>query len=175
MTTKQKGLFYKIIFIFGLIAMIWQIHIYRQTVIPFIIPISIVLIMGLLTTFLALNDFQKLFNYSRKMSLYFWAFIQSAVSWGFLACALFMLTNYYMAPAEAHKQTYKIIDRSSLPGRKHYRHERKPTFKINHNGQLKELVFAHKYYPKKDFYQSIDLTVKKGFLGYDILVEQNLK
>ena len=131
--------------------------------------------VGLLTTFLALDDFQKLFGYNRKSTLYFWTFIQSTVSWGFLACSIFMFLNYYLASKNFEKETFEIVERSSLPGRKHHRYERKPTFKIIYKDNLKELVFTHKYYDKMDSYQNIELLVKEGFFGFDILIDQRVK
>tara|TARA_R110002049_G_scaffold240679_1_gene414540 strand:- start:638 stop:1165 length:528 start_codon:yes stop_codon:yes gene_type:complete len=175
MTIKQKELFYKIIFFIGLVAMIWEIRIYRQTIIDIKILLGIVFIVGILTMFFSLNDFQKLFNYKRKSVLYLWTFIQSAVSWGFIACSIFMFANYYLASDESNKQTYGILERSSMPGRKYHRNERKPTFKISYNGKIKELVFSHEYYDKMESYQNVELTVKKGFFGYDLLLEQKLK
>ncbi|EDM44815.1 hypothetical protein SCB49_14625 [unidentified eubacterium SCB49] len=175
MTKKQKKLFYKIIFFVGLGAMIWEIRIYRQTIIDINILLGIIFTIGILTMFFTLNDFQKLFKYNRKSSLYFWTFIQSTVSWGFLACSIFMFTNYYMASEKSYKQSFEIVERSSMTGRKYHRDERKPTFKIMYNGKLKELVFTHKYYDKMESYQNIEFIVKKGFLGYDLLVEQKLK
>jgi len=175
MTKKQKKLFYQIIFFIGLISIIWEIKIYRQTIIDLKILLGIILVVGFLTTFLSLNDFQKLFKYSRKTSLYFWTFIQSIVSWGFLACSFFMFMNYYLASRESNKQTYEIIERSSMTGRKYHRDERKPTFKIMYEGKPKELVFTNKYYEKIESYKSIELIIKEGFLGFDILIGKKLQ
>ncbi|WP_282124724.1 hypothetical protein [Algibacter mikhailovii] len=172
---KRKGLIYKTIFILGILLMFWEIKIYRLTIIDFIVPLSIILIVGLITTPLALKDFQDLFSYSKKSSLYFWTFIQSTFSWGFIFCSIFMFSNYYLASTDIKTESYIINDRSSLPGRKYHRSERKPTFKIDYNGKEKELVFSHKYYSKMNFYKTVDLEIKKGFLGYDILITQKLK
>jgi len=169
MTKTQNKLFYKIIFFTGLVAMIWEIHIYRQTIIDLRILLEIVLLVGFLTMFFSLNDFQKLFKYSRKSSLYFWTFFQSTVSWGFLTCSVFMFTNYYMASKESNKQMFDIVERSSMSGRKYHREERKPTFSIMYNGKLKKLVFDHKFYEKINTYQSIELEIRKGYFGFDVL------
>ncbi len=155
--------------------MIWEVKIYRLTIIDFTLPLLIVLIVGLITTPFALNDFQELFNYTNKSSLYFWAFFQSTVSWGFIFCSIVMFSNYYLASTDIKTKTYEIVDRSSLPGRKYHREERKPTFEIDYNGKKKELVFSHKFYNKMDFYKTVDLEIKEGFLGFDILINQKLK
>ncbi len=175
MTKKQKKLYYKVIFLVGLIAISWEIRIYRQTIIDIKVLFGIIFIIGFLTMFLTLKDFKKLFKYSKKTSLYFYAFIQSIVSWGFLACSIFMFTNYYLKSEGVKKQTFKIVERSSLSGGRRNRDERKPMFKIMYEGELKELIFTHKYYEKMESYKNIELIVKKGFLGYDLLIDQKLK
>lgn len=175
MPKKQKKIFYKIIFFVGLAAMIWEVQIYRQTIIEIKILLGIILIVGILTMFFSLNDFQKLFKYKRKSSLYFWTFIQSIVSWGFIVCSIFMFSNYYLASKESTLQSFDIIERSSMAGGKYHREKRKPTFKILYKGELKQLVFNSKYYDKMESYQSVELIVKKGFLGFDLLVNQKLK
>ena len=79
-----------------------------------------------------------------------------------------------MADSEPIKESYKIIERSSLPGRKYHRDERKPTFDINYNGKIKELVFPHTYYEKMEFYSNVELEVRKGYFGFDILENKTL-
>ena len=172
---RKLKMFYKISFFVGLIPMIWQIKIYRQTFIDFKLLLSIILIIGFLTMFFSLKDFQKLFEYKHKAMLYFMTFIQTTVSWGFLSCSIFMFSNYYLANNESIKETYEIVEKSSLAGSKYRRNERKPTFKILYKGKLKELVFRHKYYSKMETYEKIELEVRKGFWGYDLLLNQELK
>ncbi len=84
-----------------------------------------------------------------------------------------MLTNYYFAEKTPIKETFEIVERSSLAGRKYHRDERQPTFRINYDGKLKELVFNHEYYEKMDFYKNVELEVRKGYFGFDIL--ENIK
>lgn len=172
---RRKSLFYKSIFIAGILAILWEIYIYRLTLIELEVPFLIIFGTGALTTYFGLKDFQELFNYESRSSLYFWTFFQSTVSWGFLACSIFMLTNYYFADDNSQLKTYQIIERSSIPGGQNRRNERKPTFKIMYNGKPKELVFPHRYYSKMETYKSIELEVRDGFFGYDILTKQDLK
>ncbi|HEC38307.1 MAG TPA: hypothetical protein ENI29_08725 [bacterium] len=155
--------------------MIWEIKIYRLTIISFIIPLIIVLITGIITTPLALKDFQKLFDYDKKSSLYFWTFIQSTVSWGFILCSALMFSNFYFASSDIKTKTYNIVKRSSLAGGKHQREKRKPTFRIDYNGSQKELVFSNKYYDNMNEYKNVELKIKEGFLGFDILIGQKLE
>lgn len=175
MTKKQKSTFYKTTFILGLVAIYWEIILYRQTVIDVKILLGLILAVGVLTTKFVAKDFQELFGYSNKTTLYSWSFIQSAASYGFLFCTLFMALNFYLATNETSIRTYKIIERTSLSGRKYHRSERKPAFKIMYHGQLKELIFPHEYYSEMDYYSEIELKVRKGFFGFDLLLERKLK
>ena len=172
---KQKNLLYKTIFIIGLILMFFQVLIYRKTIIDWEILALICLTVGVLISFLNYKDFNKLFNYKNRYSLFFWTFIQNTASWGFIICSFFMFTNYYFAERISIKETFQIVEKSSMTGRKYHRNERKPIFRIKYNNKLKDLVFSHKYYEKMDFYTEVELEVRKGYLGYDILENIKLK
>ena len=153
--------------------MAWQITIFRNTIIDLKILIGIILSVGLITFLIDFKNYGKTYKY-RGIGLYFYSSMHYICGFGFIACATFMLTNYYMADSEPIKETYEIVERSSLPGRKYHRDERKPTFDINYNGKIKELVFPHKYYEKMEFYSNVELEVRKGYFGFDILENKKL-
>ena len=175
MTDDQKKIAYSVVFAIGIMAVIWEIELYRHTVINPIIPIAIIILTGGTITPLVMKDFERLFDYRSRFMLIVWSFVQSSVSWGFIACTFFMAVNFYGPTSEAKRQTFSIVERSSLAGRKYHRDERKPTFKIEYEGKLKELVFSNAIYPDMDTYRQIEVSVKKGFLGYDLLVNPALK
>lgn len=168
MTKKQRKIFYPIIFILGLCLMTWQVTIFRNTIIDLEILIGIILIVGIVSFLIDFKSYKKTYKYS-GIGLYFYSSMYYICGFGFIACSIFMLTNFYMADSEPIKETYEIVERSSLPGRKYHRDERKPTFGINYNGKIKELVFPHKYYEKMEFYTKVELEVRKGYFGFDIL------
>lgn len=170
---KQRKIFYPTIFILGLFLMTWQITIFRNTIIDFKILIGIILFVGTMTFLIDFKNYGKTFKYS-GIILYFSSSMHYICGFGFMACSIFMLINYYMADSEPIKESYKIIERSSLPGRKYHRDERKPTFDINYNGKIKELVFPHTYYEKMEFYSNVELEVRKGYFGFDILENKTL-
>ena len=85
-----------------------------------------------------------------------------------------MIINYYLADKVTVKKSFEIIERSSMTGRKYHRDERKPTFQINYEGKTKELVFPHKYFGKMDSYKNVELEVRKGVFGFDILENKTL-
>ena len=173
MTQKQRKIIYPTIFFLGAILMIFQIEIYRNTIIDLLIPIGIIIVVGIIAFILDFKNYKKTYEYS-GFGLYLYSIMHYTIGLGFIICSIFMLTNYYMADSEPVQMTYEIVERSSLPGRKYHRDERKPTFKINYNGKTKELVFPHKYYKNMEFYSNVELEVKKGYFGFDILENKKL-
>ena len=133
-----------------------QVTIFRNTIIDVSILIGIILVVGLITFLIDFKNYGKTYN-KRWIGLYFYSGMQYLLSYGFIVCSIFMLTNYYLAEKTPEKETFEIIERSSLPGSKHHRDERQPTFRINYDGKVKELVFNHEYYEKMDFYTNVEL------------------
>ncbi|MFD2562636.1 hypothetical protein [Aquimarina rubra] len=173
MTTKQRKIYYVTILILGLFSMAWQVTLFRNTIIDVSILIGIIIVVGIITFLVDFKNYGK--TYKKKgIGLYFYSGMQYILSYGFIACSIFIMTNFYMANSEPIKETYEIVKRSSLPGRKYHRDERKPTFDINYNGKIKELVFPHKYYEKMEFYTKVELEVRKGYFGFDILENKKL-
>ncbi|MCF6298192.1 MAG: hypothetical protein L3J08_09475 [Flavobacteriaceae bacterium] len=173
MTKKQRKILYPTIFISGLFLMAWQVTIFRNTIIDLSILIGIILIVGIIAFVLDFKNYGKTYKYS-GIGLYLYSSMHYIFGYGFIACSIFMLTNFYLAEKEPMKKSYKIVERSSLPGSKHHRNERKPTFRINYDGKIKELVFQHKYYKKMEFYKNVELEIRKGYFGFDILENKRL-
>ncbi len=153
--------------------MIWQIILFRNTIIDYRILIVIVGLTGIIAFLIDFKNYRKTYNEYGKVTLKFYAVFQYVFSYGFIACSIFILLNFYLAKEIKVTKLYKIISRSSLPGRKYHRTERKPTFIIYYNGFRKELVFSNDYYEKMNFYNKIDFEVQKGFLGFDIIKKKH--
>ncbi len=164
-------------FFLGLLLMIWEITIYRITVIDYKILLLLIFSVSSIFTILDFNAFENTFEIEgSKLKLYFLAFIQNTVSWGFIACSTLVLSNYYLATDEiTSTRQFDIIDRSSMPGPEKRRSERKPLIRIDYDGKRKELVFPHEYYPELEAYKRVTITTKKGFCNFDIIVQQNLE
>ncbi|WP_299765574.1 hypothetical protein [uncultured Dokdonia sp.] len=94
---------------------------------------------------------------------------------GFIVCSLFMFTNYYIGDTTTVTETYEIVDRSSMPGNKHNRSKRQPLIRIRYQKKIKELVFSYQYYKMMEFYNTVELETRKGYLGYDIIENKTLK
>jgi hypothetical protein len=171
---NQKKTFYKFIFIGGIFSMVFGVHLFRKTTIDVEILVIGILVVGLFSTIFILKDFQNIFNYSSRVSLYLFSMVQGIGSWGFLCCTFFLVSNFYLASQEYKEENFDIISYSSLPGRKYHRDERKPTVKIIFKGKEKELIFANKYYGRIKFYKTVNLSIRQGYWNYDIIIGQKL-
>jgi hypothetical protein len=107
--------------------------------------------------------------------LYIFSSIHYLIGFGFIACSIFILTNYYFADQNLKTESYEIIDRTWLPKRiAKYGSEKKPVFTINYKGEKKELVFYSQFYEKMDLYKTVEFETRKGFFGFEILENKKL-
>ncbi|RNC86365.1 MAG: hypothetical protein ED556_08715 [Winogradskyella sp.] len=175
MTKNQRKIFYPTIFFLGAILMIFQVEIYRNTIIDLIIPFGIVIIIGLLAFILDFKKYKMTYEYS-GIGLYLYSTINYLIGFGFIACSTFMLSNYYFADKKVETQSYEILNRTYIQGtKKSGLSEKQPVFKIKYNSDYKELVFASKYYETMDYYNIVEFDIRKGFFGFDILENKKLK
>lgn len=175
MTKKQRKIFYPTIFILGIFSMVLQVVIYRNTIIELSILIGIILVVGIISFLLDFKNYRKTYKYS-GIGLYFYSSMHYVCGFGFLACTIFMLTNYYLADEKTTTQNHEIIDRTFLPKRPGKAgSENKPVFVINYKGKRKELVFNPKFYEKMELYKSVEFEIRDGFFGFDILKNKKLK
>jgi heme/copper-type cytochrome/quinol oxidase subunit 4 len=161
--------YYFIGFIAGLILMIFQIFLFRKTIIPIWIPLTIILTIGTVTFIFNRTHF----NRTNNSSGWFFSLLQNICSWGFMFCYLFMSMNYYFADAEQLTSRFEIKSKSSMSGARGYRNERKPLVTIDYFGLEKVLVFSYNDTHKIDKATKVSLTVRKGLLGFDILEHYN--
>ncbi len=174
MTQKQRKIFYSTIFFTGIILMVWQILIFRKTIIDLEILIGIIALTGFLAFLVDFENYKKTYNSTGK-SVDFNAFMYYFFGFGFIAASLFMLTNYYLADNKTVRKSFNIVKRTSIPGGKNNRSKRHPVFSINYNGKIKELVFFNEFYENMETYTNVDLVIKKGYFGYDIIESQTLE
>ena len=174
MTKKQRKIFYPIIFFLGAILMVFQIKIYRITIIDWLIPASVIIAVGIISFLIDFKNYKRTYDYS-GVELYLYSWMHYIIGFGFILCSVFMLTNYYFADQNVKSETYKIIDRTWLPKRLgKYGSENQPVFIINYKGKRKELVFYSQFYEKMNSYTSVEFEVRKGFFGFDILENKKL-
>lgn len=174
MTKKQRKIFYAIIFILGILLMIWQIKIYRNTIIDLPILIGIIVATGIVAFIVDYKNYGKTYDYE-GIGLYLYSGMQYIIGFGFITCSIFTLSNYYFAESNTKTESYEIIDRTWIQGGTKYRRNKKqPVFTINYEGKNKELVFNSKYYEKMELYKSVEFETREGLFGFKILENKKL-
>lgn len=162
---KLWKVFYTLTLFLGLILMLFEVLIYRKTIIETYIPISIILVVGFLAFYFNKQHYRKTYSIEGN----FYPIMQNLISWGFISCYIFMATNYYLAENGTTNYRFKIKEKSSMPGPKRHRSEREPLVRIDYFGFEKELVFDFSDTEKVNSADSVKVSVKKGGLGFDIL------
>jgi hypothetical protein len=164
---QSANLLLSSIFIGSIFLIVWEIKIYQKTFIPLKIPFLIWLLTGLLLTPILRK---KLAVYLETNNILLQIVYSIMTCGGFLVSA-FMLPNYYMANKETSVINKRIISTGSLGSSKGGC--RQPFIIINYDGLDKQLVYYCGI--KVDQYQSVDLTISKGFFGFDIVRSSELK
>ena len=155
--------------------MYFQIQIYRNTIINWLIPASIIIVIGIVSFLIDFKNYKRTYEYS-GIGLYFYSWMHYLIGFGFIFCSIFMLTNFYFADQNVKTESYEIVDRSSIRGTTKGRiGKEQPVFTINYKGKRKELVFKNQFYEKMNFYKTVEFEIRKGFFGFDILENKKLK
>jgi len=169
---KKLDALITVLFFLGLILLLWEIFIYRRTIIELKIPLLIWLIPGIFLTPLLYDKFNKIDGMRAHWILHYVA--HTCLTGAFLLFG-FMALNFYVADDYSIHKQFEIIRKGSLPGPKGHRDERKPYVEIDYNGLEKQLVFKHSETEKIDSAKFVNLTVRKGLWGYDILDQYDVK
>ncbi|MBI3220091.1 MAG: hypothetical protein HYZ44_11305 [Bacteroidetes bacterium] len=157
--------YYFITLITGLILIILEINLYRKTIIPLWIPLTVIFTIGVISFFINRTHY----NLTNNTKGWFFPLLQNIISWGFISCYLFIAMNYYFAEEKQHQSIFEIKSKSSMPGSRGHRNARKPLVTIDYFGFEKELVFTNKDTKKVDKATQVKLVTKKGLLGFVIL------
>lgn len=164
---ERKKSFYFIIAIIGLLLMMMEIGIYQKTIIPFKIPFLVIMMVAIISFFIVQRDYRQTY----QVKNIFFPFAQSFISFGFIACYLFMSANYYLANSDSVTIVTPILRKNTIGTGSH----RQPTIEIEYDGIEKQLVFYVQQQKQVDTSQQVLLTVKKGFFGFEIFSEIQLK
>jgi len=164
---KYWNFFYSAAFMVGIVLIIFEIFIFRVTIIPYYIPLGLIIVIGFLGYLITSTHL----DYVEPGGNIFLKLIYGCCSWGFIACYLFMATNYYLAENESTPLTYPIIEKDSITGSKGSRDKRLPVVRIYYKGSMKELVFTYADTDKISRAKSVYLHLKKGALGFDVISE----
>ena len=154
--------------------MFFQIQIYRNTIINWLIPASLIVAIGIVSFLIDFKNYKLTYEYN-GIGLYVFSWMHYIIGFGFIACSIFMLTNYYFADQKSKKESYKIVERTFIRGGTKYRiGEKQPVFTINYKGIKKELVFKHQYFDKMNKYKTVEIETRNGLFGFDILENKKL-
>jgi hypothetical protein len=153
-----------ILFIGALILTVFEINIYRKTIIHWAIPTFVWILTGLILTPLTSSFLKKNIN----TNSFFLQLVFNVGTWGGLLIYGFMATNYYFPSDNSKTITAKIINTGHLA--KGRRGCGEPYCEVVINTTEKQLVFPCDFDIEK--YSYIDLTIKKGFWGFDIITDK---
>ena len=157
--------FYEATGFLGIVLIVFEITIYRKTIIYTYIPISIILLVGLITFYFNRQHYKKTYLLTGN----FFPIMQHIVSWGFIASYIFMATNYFFAHKQISEYTFEIKEKNSMSGSKGHRSERQPLVGVDYFNFEKDLVFRFVDTDKVNKADSVIVKVRKGGLGFDIL------
>ena len=170
---KKNKRIYSLLFFLGIISFALQVTFYRKTIIDIEILLLMIMVSGIIGSYFDYSRFVFTYEFNRLWS-YIFSFFQNAIFLGGIVGLLFLTVNYYFPDSKIEKEEYSIIDRSSASGGKYHRSERRPLFTINYRGEEKELVYNHSYYAEMNEYKSVVIETKKGFFGFDIILDRKL-
>jgi hypothetical protein len=154
--------------------MILEIYIYGHTFIDATIPIGITLITALIVYLVDYKNYKKTYNYGNIES-FMYAMMHYIIGFGFIVSSLFILSNYYLADQNKKIETFNIIEVSEIPKGARIGSKEMPVFTIEYKGKIKDLVFFHEKYEKRNTYKEVTLEISKGFLGFEVIKSKELK
>jgi hypothetical protein len=151
------------VFITGFILTVMEVKIYRNTLINWYYPTSIFLISGIVMIPITSNFLRKYYDIT---SLAYRLLYNAAVFGGLTTYSL-MASNYYFPKQRERTIRTEIIKTSTLGGR-----NRTQYAEVKIDGQIKQLMFPRKF--KIDDYKFVDLVIKNGLLGIDVIYTKEL-
>ncbi len=158
--------FLTILFIVSLYLTVLEIDIYRNTLIPWYKPTLAWLLTGLILTPVTSNFLDKYMG----LDIPILKVIYSVATWGGLVLYAFMASNYYFHTDKGHTLTTKMIHIDHLAkGRSGCGN---PYCDVVINNIEKEIIFPCGTHLED--YEYIQLTLKKGLWGIEIITDKKL-
>ncbi|MDB5147168.1 MAG: hypothetical protein JWQ57_1188 [Mucilaginibacter sp.] len=161
-----ENTFFTIAFFTGIILTYFEIDLYRSTFVDFFIPFFILILSGLsITPFL----FKILPKYLKIDSL-FQQLVFNILTWGGIVLYLFMALNFYCAAPNRTSLLLIINDKGTLAKGRSGCGE--PYVIVKHDNFEKQIILPCG--TSTDGFKAIDLTLRKGFFGFDIIEHKTL-
>jgi VIT1/CCC1 family predicted Fe2+/Mn2+ transporter len=156
-----------IIFICGLILTVISIAYYNKTFISFSVIATTFLIVGLATWILhQIKTKNKIVKKSETVSI--------GLGYGFISCFLLLYLNLQSSDNNIRRENYEIIDHGTLASGR-YSDCRQPYVRFKRNGEIKKMTFGCDDQALVENAKLIDLKIKKGLFGFDIVIDKGLK
>ena len=170
-TAKKKLKLYSVysfvILICGLILTVISIAHYNKTFISFSVIAMTFLIVGLTTWILhQIMTKNKIVKNSETVAI--------GLGYGFIACFLLLFINLQSSDNNIRHENYEIIDHGTLASGR-YSNCRQPYVRFKRNGEIKQMTFGCDDHDLVESAEFIDLKIKKGLLGFDIVIDKTLK
>ncbi len=151
-----------------LLLMLWEIDIFRQTFISFLIPLTIFIAGGLILFFLLRT---KIPYYKQRQQTFgtFWLALHGTVLFGGITMFLFMALNFYIPGPGSKTETLnlKVIKSGRFGGKG----PKKPYLIVDYNGFEKQLVFPEHTNTENNGFLQVSLI--KGLFGFPVVQEMN--
>jgi hypothetical protein len=151
------------LFFIGICLFIWTLSLFQHTIMDVTILFAILLIPTFILTPLFYNKLNEIEG--KKMAWYIHFLIHIAMTGSFLLFSV-LSTNYYLAESQKSNFKFRIIKIGRLSSRKG---KGVPYAVINYKGMEKQLEFRQSDSDKLDTAHFVNMEVKKGFLGFDVL------
>jgi hypothetical protein len=160
------------LFLVGGLAIIWEIDIFRKSIINPIVPFLLAIFTGVALTPL-LRKTVNIYLYNPynigKVPLPF-HLVFNTVSFGGMLALLFMWTNLHFADKEKQILTLSIQSRGRLDRSKNGCAQ--PYAVIQYKNAEKELIFPCETPIEK--YDRVYVEIQRGLFGYDVIARQTL-
>ncbi|MDH7463744.1 hypothetical protein QEG73_20755 [Chitinophagaceae bacterium 26-R-25] len=163
---KTHKIFYTATLVIGFLLLALEINIYQKTIIPISNIIVVICLISVITYVFIKNDYRNTYHYKNLL----FPLIQSIFSFGFIACYIFVASNFYFAHSDIRLKSCLISSKHTI-GTKNPN----PAIEIDYEGITKQLVFSTKQKEEVDTSQAVLLTIRKGFWGYDVFYDIELK
>lgn len=150
----------------GIVFYSFEVSLYRDTIIALHTMACIWLLPSLLATFVSTELWFR-FIYSKH---FFVRLSGNLIIFCGLSVA-FLAVNYSCGDQVSRSYKFKIIQKSSMSSKVGRHWETLPLAYINYFGQRKEIVFSELDAEKVKNTDSLNITVHKGALGFDVIDE----
>lgn len=156
-----------ILFVGGSYLSVISITYYNKTFIDFSVIAATFCIIGLLSWILHQSM-------NRKVDVKTSETVAIGLAYGFISCFLLLYLNLQSTDSNIRHEKYDVIDHGTLASGR-YSDCRQPYVKFERKGEIKIMTFSCDDHELVEKAEQIDLTIKKGLLGFDIVIDRRLE